>query len=41
MKLPVHRAVVRDLEEAVAAGLGQEDLFGLERLYAGRPKVNE
>lgn len=38
MKLPVHRAVVRDLEEAVSAGLGKEDLFGLERLYAGRPK---
>lgn len=38
MKLPVHRAVVRDLEEAVASGLGKEDLFGLERLYAGRPK---
>lgn len=38
MKLPVHRAVVRDLEEAVTAGLGKEDLFGLERLYAGRPK---
>lgn len=38
MKLPVHRAVVRDLEEAVKAGLGKEDLYGLERLYAGRPK---
>ncbi len=38
MKLPVHRAVVRDLEEAVSAGLGKEDLFGLERLYSGRPK---
>lgn len=38
MKLPVHRAIVRDLEDAVRAGLGDEDLFGLERLYAGRPK---
>ena len=41
MKLPVHRAVVRDLEDAVTSGLGKEDLFGLERLYAGRPKVKE
>jgi 3-hydroxyisobutyrate dehydrogenase-like beta-hydroxyacid dehydrogenase len=41
MKLPVHRAIVRDLEDAVRAGLGDEDLFGLERLYAGRPKPAE
>jgi 3-hydroxyisobutyrate dehydrogenase len=41
MKLPVHRAVVRDLEDAVTGGLGKEDLFGLERLYAGRPKAKE
>ena len=34
MKLPVFRAIVGELEAAVREGLGDGDLFGIERHYA-------
>lgn len=34
LNLPVHRAIVRDVEAGVKEGLGKLDLFALERHYA-------
>jgi len=36
MKLPVLRAILADLERGVHEGLGELDLFALEKHYAGR-----
>jgi len=34
VKLPVHRAIIRDIESGVKEGLGELDLFALEKHYA-------
>jgi 3-hydroxyisobutyrate dehydrogenase len=34
LSLPVHRAIVKDVEAGIREGLGDLDLFGLEKLYA-------
>lgn len=36
LMLPVHREVVREVAQAVSAGLGELDLFGMERYFAGK-----
>ena len=32
--LPVHKAIVKDVEAGIREGLGDLDLFGLEKHYA-------
>jgi 3-hydroxyisobutyrate dehydrogenase-like beta-hydroxyacid dehydrogenase len=34
LSLPVHHAILRDVGAGVKAGLGEQDLFGLEQYYA-------
>jgi 3-hydroxyisobutyrate dehydrogenase-like beta-hydroxyacid dehydrogenase len=36
LTLPVHREVVREVAQAVSAGLGELDLFGMEKYFAGK-----
>ena len=36
--MPTHRAARAEVRRAVEAGLGQDDLFGMERLYDGEGK---
>jgi 3-hydroxyisobutyrate dehydrogenase-like beta-hydroxyacid dehydrogenase len=39
MVLPVQRAIAREVAQAVAQGLGPEDLFAIEKYFAGYPRV--
>jgi 3-hydroxyisobutyrate dehydrogenase-like beta-hydroxyacid dehydrogenase len=41
LALPVHRACTRALASAVRAGLGDADLFALERYYAEPPPARK
>lgn len=36
LTLPVHREVVREVAQAVGAGLGELDLFGMEKYFASK-----
>ncbi len=36
LTLPVHREVVREVAQAVSAGLGELDLFGMEKYFADK-----